>query len=76
MMYSPSEEQSYDYFNDRATFEYRYSFIPRRCYKTKRLVWGVAVRGRWIITGPGSDVVEDRWYHRHEAIVMMLKGLR
>ncbi len=67
--------QTYDHFNDYATFEYKYSFIPRFCFSTKRLVWGLAVRGRRIITGPGTPIVEDRWYHRHEAIVMMMSML-
>jgi hypothetical protein len=66
--------QSYDPFDDRAVFEYKYSFIPRRCYTTGQWVWGVAMRGRRIIGGPGDPVVEDRWYHRHEAIIKMLKG--
>jgi len=68
--------RSYDYFNDRATFQYCTSVLPRRCYNTGRLVWGVAVRGRRVITGPGEPVIEDRWYHRHEAVLMMLKGLQ
>jgi hypothetical protein len=67
--------QMYDPFDDRATFEYKTSLIPRRCYTTNRWVWGLAVRGRRIITGPGEPVIEDRWYHRHEAIIMMLKKL-
>jgi hypothetical protein len=67
------EEQSYDYFNSRASFEYRYSLWPRRCYNTGRWIWGLAMRGRRIITGPGEPVLEDRWYHRHEAIIMMLQ---
>jgi hypothetical protein len=66
--------QAYDPFDDRAVFEYKYSFIPRRCYTTGQWVWGVAMRGRRIIGGPGDPVVEDRWYHRHEAIIKMLKG--
>jgi hypothetical protein len=66
--------QSYDPFDDRAVFEYKYSFIPRRCYTTGQWVWGVAMRGRRYIHGPGEPVVEERWYHRHEAIIKMLKG--
>jgi hypothetical protein len=66
--------QAYDPFDDRAVFEYKYSFIPRRCYTTGQWVWGVAMRGRRIIGGPGDPVVEDRWYHHHEAIIKMLKG--
>lgn len=68
--------QAYDPFNDRAVFQYKYSFVPRRCYNTQQLVLGLAVRGRRVITGPGDPVVEDRWYHRHEAVLMMLKGLQ
>lgn len=70
-----AENQMYDYFNDRATFEYKYSWRPRRCYNTGQLVLGTAVRGRRVITGPGEPVIEDRWYHRHEAIIMMLKKI-
>jgi hypothetical protein len=70
-----SDVQAYDPFNDRAVFEYKHSLIPRRCYNTGAWVWGLAVRGRRVITGPGEPVIEDRWYHRHEAVMMMLKGL-
>lgn len=66
--------QAYDHFDDRARFEYKYSFIPRRCYTTNQWIWGLSMRGRAIWTGPGEDVVEDRWYHRNEAIIKMLKG--
>lgn len=70
------EPQSYDPFIDRASFDYAYSIWPRRCYNTGRWIWGRAVLGRNFITGPGEPVVEDRWYHRHEAMIMMLKKVR
>jgi hypothetical protein len=73
-MFDPGP-QTYDVFNDRAVFEYRSSYIPRRCYNSNRWIWGTAVRGRRTITGPGTPVIQDRWYHRHEAIIMMLKGI-
>jgi hypothetical protein len=67
--------QSYDPFDDRAVFEYKYSFMPRRCYNTRQLVWGLAVRGRRSYrTGDITFDNEDRWYHRDEAILKMLKG--
>jgi len=66
--------QSYDPFDDRAVFEYKYSIIPRRCYTTNRWIWGLSMRGRRIITGPGDPLIVDRWYHRDEAIIKMLKG--
>lgn len=68
------EPQTYDNFNDRASFRRAYSIWPRRCYNTKRWIWGLAMRGRSIITGPGEPLVIDRWYHRHEAVIMTLKG--
>ena len=68
------EVTQYDPFEDRAKFEYKYSLIPRRCYSTNKWVWGLAMRGRAVWTGPGDDVVEERWYNRHEAIIKMLKG--
>ena len=65
--------QAYDPFDDRASFEYKYSLWPRRCHNTDRWVWGLAIRGRRVITGPGEPIYEDRWYDRHEAIIMMLR---
>ena len=67
--------ESDEYFNSRAVFHYKYSVIPRRCYITRRWIWGIAVRGRRVITGPGDPIIQDRWYHCHEAVIMMLKGL-
>ena len=66
--------QTYDDFNDRASFRRAYSFWPRRCYNTGRWVWGPAVLGYRIFFGPGDPATEERWYHPHEAAVMMLKG--
>jgi hypothetical protein len=64
------------WFRTNSHFEYRYSLLPRRCYNTGKWIWGLAVRGRKIVTGPGDPVLIDRWYHRHEAVIMMLKGLK
>lgn len=67
--------QSYDPFNDYACFEYKYSLKPRRCYNTGQQVWGLAVRGRRSYRYADNNFAhEDRWYHRNEAIIMMLKG--
>lgn len=60
-------------FESRAVYEYKFSFIPRRCYNTKKLIFGLALRGRRIYTGPGDPVVEDRWFHRHEGILKLMK---
>jgi hypothetical protein len=68
-----SEPQMYDAFMDRAVFEYKVSWRLRRCYNTGRRIWGTAVRGRAIWTGPGEPAVEDRWYHIHEGLIMLIK---
>ena len=66
--------EAYDHWQDRAKFEYKFSFWPRRCYKTGRLVWlETAMRGRAMWTGPGEPVIEDRWYDSNEALIMMIK---
>ena len=67
---------AYDSFNKRADFEYRYCLWPRRCYNTGRWLWlETAMRGRAIWHGPGEPVIEEHWYHQHEALVMMIKGV-
>lgn len=73
-MRSPMNDDQW--FNKTAQFEYRYSLIPRRCYNTRQWIWGLALRGHRMVTGPGEPVIINRWYHRHEGIIMMLKGLQ
>ena len=53
--------------------EYAWSVWPRRCYRSERRVWGRAVRAQAVWTGPGEPIVETRWFHSDEAVIMMLK---
>jgi hypothetical protein len=62
-----------DYFDERAYFKYAFTWIPRKCYNTKRWIWGKIVMGIRIITGPGEPVVEVRWYHKDEGIMLLLR---
>lgn len=65
---------AYDTFNERATFELQFCAWPRRCYVTRQwLFMTTAMRGRRVITGPGEPVVQERWYHQHEHLIMLLK---
>ena len=70
--------QAYDPFMDRANFGYAWSWMPRRCYNTQRWVLGRAVLGRRMIYGLAGEppVVEDRWYHKDEGLLMLLRGDR
>ena len=60
-------------FERRARFEYRWSLWPRRCYRSNLWIWGRAVRAQAVWTGPGDPVVETRWLHRDEAVIMIMK---
>lgn len=63
-------------FNERARFEYKFCFWPRRCFNTGRWLWlETAMRGRREIYGPAGEppVIDDRWYNSNEALIMMLK---
>jgi len=60
-------------FEQRARFSYAWSLWPRRCYRTGRRVWGLAVKAEAVWTGPGDPVLERRWLHRHEGVILMLK---
>jgi hypothetical protein len=72
-----NDVESYDPFNDRATFEYAWCWWPRQCHTTGRWIIGdYAIRGRRVITGPGDPVIEDRWYHRDEGLIMLIKGVQ
>ena len=66
-----SESDMYDGFWSRVIFTYHWSFWPRRCYTTGQwLFCTIAMRGRAIWTGPGDPIVEDRWYHRNEGLML------
>jgi len=63
-----------DDFERQARFEYRWSVWPRRCYRTRRWIWGPAVCAEAVWTGPGDAIMERRWLHRDAHLIMMLKG--
>jgi hypothetical protein len=60
-------------FNQRAQFEYRFSIIPRQCYLTGQWIWGRHIRARAVWHGPGDPAIEDRWYHKDQALVMLIQ---
>ena len=67
-------------FNKEAKFEYKYSFLPRRCYKSGKLLWfTLALCGRRIIDYyDGLNIwkaYDDRWYDSCEGLIMMIKGV-
>ena len=79
----------YDSFANQAVFEYRRCWWPRRCYATGRWLFGtIAVRGyiqeNDLKLPRRLDVLQsnvfltavmfqERWYHRDEGLMLMLK---
>ena len=65
-----------DEWHLRSEYIYQYCIWPRRCYNTGRWLWfTMAIRGSAVWPGPGEPLVEHRWYHRNEALIMMIKGI-
>ena len=62
-----------DDFERRARFVHRWSLRPRRCYRSGRWIWGPAVRAEAVWTGPGEPIMERRWLHSHEAVILLLQ---
>lgn len=64
----------------RTTREYKYSFLPRRCARSGRLLWmTVAMRERieneWYDGIEAHVSVDYQWYDSAEALIMLIKGV-
>ena len=71
---SYSEEPDESYFLRRATIDLQWSWLPRRCYVSKKwLFFCLAYRATRIITRPGEPVIKDRWYSKPEGIMQLIK---
>jgi hypothetical protein len=67
-------------FNEYDTFEYRaeiceiFAWWPRRCWITNRWMWlAHVIRGEATWYGPGTPVVEKRYYNSAEYLMYKLK---
>lgn len=66
---------TYDPFYDRASWELKFSWLPRVCDKTGQRIWlEFAYCGERWITGPGEPIPEYRWINCHEWLLQKLKG--
>ena len=60
----------------QSEYTYRYCLWPRRCYNTGQWLWFTwALHESTVWHGPGEPVVEQRWYHRDNGLIMMIKGV-
>jgi len=57
-------------------WEFRISFLPRRCYYSKKLLWlKRAYLGVSMLTGPGEPIFEYRWIEKNEFLIQRIKGV-
>jgi hypothetical protein len=57
-------------------WELRWSFLPRKCFYTKRLLWFKrAYMGTSMLTGPGDPIFDYRWIDQKEYIFLKIKGV-
>lgn len=62
-------------FLEDAKCEVKFSFLPRRCYVTKKTLWlSNAVRGRRTFYTQETVIHDDRWYSKKQFVLMQLKG--
>ena len=75
MLGMPGFDEEHDSFNDRAKFIQIFAWRPRRCWISKRWLWLTQViQGEAIWVGPGTPVVEYRYYNATEYLLQKLKG--
>lgn len=64
----------YDSFYDRCSWQLSFSWLPRRCSISNKLIWlKYAYRGIRVITGPGEAIVDVRWHDGVEHMLWQLK---
>lgn len=62
-------------FYYRAGWEYKFSFWPRRCLISNKLIWlKYGYKGTAMWTGPGTPVYEYQWHDATEHLIWKLKG--
>jgi hypothetical protein len=77
MLGMPDSMESTDQeFYNRAVWQSKLIYWPRRCNLSQRWIWPLsqAYRGTAIWTGPGTPIVEVLWHNGVEHLVWLLKG--
>lgn len=62
-------------FVDSAVIELKFTWFPKRCQLTKKLLWlRPAYRATRVWTGPGDPVYEHRWFKCHEFLLWRIQN--
>jgi hypothetical protein len=77
-MLMPLDKRMYYQKNDfvnRSIWYVKFSWRPRRCWISNRLIWlELAYKGTAMWTGPGDPIFEYRWVNKNEYLVAKIKG--
>lgn len=67
----------YNGFNKNCiSTQLKFTFLPQKCFITGRKLWfEYAYKQTAMWTGPGSPVIEDRWYDKKEFLINSLKNV-
>lgn len=73
--YRGSDEMNIPTWLDGATTELKFCLLPRECELSKKSIWlKLAYRSRRRFRSGDTDfITEDRWYNKHEFLIMRLK---
>jgi hypothetical protein len=64
------------YHPDRVHWEEKFSFLPRRCSESQKIVWfDTMYKGTIMISGPGSAVYITCWLSKERYVLDKLKGI-
>jgi hypothetical protein len=64
-----------EYFFQRAVWYLKFTWFPRRCALTHRLLWfRRAYQGTAMWTGPGDPIFERKWIAKEEFLFAKFKG--
>ena len=56
--------------------ELTFVVFPKKCFITGKLIWlQLAYKQTSLLTGPGDDIFEYRWYNKDEFVIARIKGI-
>lgn len=60
-------------YDSRIYWQYKFSWIPRRCDLTLKLIWlKYGYHGQKLLCGPGEPVMLEYWHDKYEHLVWTL----
>lgn len=74
--YRVSDDMNHATWMDGATIKLKWSLWPRKCYSTGKSIWmTLSYRTRrYFRSGDIDFITEDRWYDKHEFLLLKLRG--